>query len=152
MEEEKQNRELTEDDFDDEFYNDENNSDSDYEYSDENKKDEPEESENDPEEKKDTEDTDDILKASETEKGNPDENNASFLNRNMLFITVGSIFIVFLFFCVFILPNITKRKVAQNNEREVIADLADILHPAGQRYGFARVGGAELPAGVGTVL
>lgn len=116
MEEEKQNRELTEDDFDDEFYNDENDSDSDYEYSDENKKDEPEESENAPEEKKDTEDTDDILKASETEKGNPDENNASFLNRNMLFITVGSIFIVFLFFCVFILPNITKRKVAQNNE------------------------------------
>lgn len=117
MEEEKQNRELTEDDFDDEFYNDEN--DSDYEYSDENKKDEPEESENAPEEKKDiedTEDTDDILKASETEKGNPDKNNASFLNRNMLFITVGSIFIVFLFFCVFILPNITKRKVAQNNE------------------------------------
>ena len=43
-------------------------------------------------------------------------------------------------------------KIAQDDEREVIADLADILHPAGQRYGFARVGGAELPAGVGTVL
>ena len=43
-------------------------------------------------------------------------------------------------------------KIAQNDERKVIADLADILHPAGQRYGFARVGGAELPAGVGTVL
>ena len=43
-------------------------------------------------------------------------------------------------------------KIAQDDEREVTADLADILHPAGQRYGFARVGGAELPAGVGTVL
>ena len=43
-------------------------------------------------------------------------------------------------------------KIAKDDEREVIADLADVLHPAGQRDGFARVGGAELPAGVGTVL
>lgn len=116
MEEEKQNRELTEDDFDDEFYDEENDSDSDDEYSEENNADAPEEPENAPDEKTATEDTNDILKASETEKGNPEENKASFLNRNMLFITVGGIFIVFLFFCVFILPNITKRKVAQNNE------------------------------------
>lgn len=116
MEEEKQNRELTEDDFDDEFYDAEMLSDSDYENPDGENENEPEAQENAPEEKMDTEDTNDILKASETEKGNPEENKASFLNRNMLFITVGGIFIVFLFFCVFILPNITKRKVAQNNE------------------------------------
>lgn len=116
MEEEKQNRELTEDDFDDEFYDEENDSDSDGEYSEENNANAPEEPENTTDGKTDPEDTNDILKASETEKGIPEENKASFLNRNMLFIAVGSIFIVFLFFCVFILPNITKRKVAQNNE------------------------------------
>ena len=116
MEEEKQNRELTEDDFDDEFYDAEMLSDSDYENPDGENENEPEAQENAPEEKMDTEDTNDILKASETEKGNPEENKASFLNRNMLFITVGGIFIVFLIFCVYIHPNITKRKVAQNNE------------------------------------
>ncbi len=115
MEDEKQSRELTEDDFADEFYDDEINPDSDDGYSDEEKENKPEETEKSQEETG-TEDTNDILKASETEKGNPEENKASFLNRNMLFITVGGIFIFFLFFCVFILPVMTKRKVAQNNE------------------------------------
>ncbi len=116
MEEEKQIRELTEDDFEDEFYDDEINADSDDGYPKDKNENEPDETENSHKEAPATEDTNDILKASETEKGNPEENKASFLNRNMLFITVGGIFIVFLFFCVFILPNITKRKVAQNNE------------------------------------
>ncbi len=115
MEDEKQSRELTEEDFADEFYDDELNSDSDDGYSEKETENKPEETEK-PQEETGTEDTNDILKASETEKGNPEENKASFLNRNMLFITVGGIFIFFLFFCVFILPIMTKRKVAQNNE------------------------------------
>lgn len=54
MEEEKQNRELTEDDFDDEFYDAEMLSDSDYENPDGENENEPEAQENAPEEKMDT--------------------------------------------------------------------------------------------------
>lgn len=117
MEEEKQNRELTEDDFEDEFYYDDTlSSESDDEDYDENKENEEPGTENNDGNKEEPKDENDILNASEAEKGDLEGNKASFLNRNMLFIAVGCIFIFFMFFCVFILPNITKRKVAQNNE------------------------------------
>lgn len=62
------------------------------------------------------EDETDVLNAKETEKGEHEKNDGSFLNRNMLFVTVGTLFIIFLFFAVFILPALTKRKEAKNNE------------------------------------
>lgn len=124
MDEEKEYKEVTEDDFDDDLYedNDSLNQD-DSEETEENESpessqetSETEESGGQDESEDESDDRNDILKASESEKGSPEENKASFLNRNMLFIAVGSIFILFLFFCVFILPNITKRRSVQNNE------------------------------------
>ncbi len=132
MDEEKNYKELTEDDFnDDDFFNNsdetedlenqnkENNNDfSDDNLEDYNKSENKEDKDKDTvkETKEDEDDEKDILKAEESKKSNPEENKASFLNRNMLFVSVGSIFIIFMFFCVFILPNITKRKSAENNE------------------------------------
>lgn len=58
----------------------------------------------------------DVLNAAESEKGEHEKNEGSFLNRNMLFVTVGVLFILFLFFAVFILPALTKHKKAENNE------------------------------------
>lgn len=122
MDEEKEYREVTEDDFDNDLYEDNDSlilEDSEEAEETENPEDAEENSEteeSDEQNESEGDDRNDILKASETEKGSPEENKASFLNRNMLFIAVGSIFILFMFFCVFILPNITKRKAAQNNE------------------------------------
>lgn len=81
----------------------------------------PEESETDNDDKNDNdagEDSDDadILNAEEQEKGDPVENEGSFLNRNMLFVITGGVFILFLFFAVFVLPELTKRKEVKTNE------------------------------------
>lgn len=118
-------KKLSENDFEDDFYENEQQyesekKDENAEFYDLDEVDAEENFDSDSEEKEvedeNPDEETDILKASEAEKGNPEENKASFLNRNMLFIAVGSIFIVFMFFCIFILPNITKRKTVENNE------------------------------------
>ena len=43
-------------------------------------------------------------------------------------------------------------EVAQDDEGEVLAHLADVFHPAGQGDGLARVAESQLAAGVGSGL
>lgn len=86
----------------------------------------PEESETDNDDKNDNdagEDSDDadILNAEEQEKGDPVENEGSFLNRDMLFVIAGGMFILFLFFAVFVLPKLTKHKEMNSNELDKLS-------------------------------
>lgn len=57
----------------------------------------------------------DVLNAEESKKGDPEENKGAFINRNMIFLTVGGIILVFFFFSIFILPLLMKQKKPETN-------------------------------------